>query len=723
MSRAILLLCLLSSLATAQPAAPAPAPTKPAEVDPWADRKDLFVAPTVKPSTKVDLGAVQRFTLPNGLLVIAVPRKQVPAVSLTVAVRAGSSSDPLDKAGLAEFTGAMLRKGTVKRTADEISQAIDFVGGQLGVGTEEDGTLVTCAARSRDFALCLDLTSDIVQHPTFPEAETGEVKDQLNASVEAARDNPGMLAGHHAANLFFGDGDPRGLSPSKKSVQAIERAAAVEFHKTFFAPNNAVLAVSGDFDAKLLKSQLVKWFGDWKKLDVPKPVERTLPAEGPLKVRLVDKPDATQSQIVLVGPGVKHADPDLYAARLMNYTLGGGAFSSRLMKVVRSEGGKTYGAQSHFEARRDPGIFAASTFTRNDQTTNTLKLVMGEIDRMREGGPTDEDLSAAKGNLIGGYGLHFETASDVAKQLLVAELDGLTQDFAVKYPQRLAAVTVKDALAAAKAHLKPQALVIVGNAKEVKPLLVAAQLAPTEIVAYTDPVSGTERAAIAQAKKEAANVSPVEEEAGKKLLAAALKAQGGDAVGKLKTLEMEGRGSMSMQGQSLPIFFHGWYLPGHALRQDISLGPGTVTQVFVDGKAFVKQGPQTQELPPAMAASMKKDLWRDGNFVLWNASQPGAKVRALPAVTDGKLKFDALSVVSPDGDVTKLLLDPQTHLIARLVYTDEGREARDDYFEYKPEAGIQFSRKQTHAGGDQKFELEVEKVKVNKDLPKDTFSK
>jgi zinc protease len=722
-------LSLCSSVAMAAPGnappanAPAPSTKSAPEKDPWEGRKDLFVAPTVAPSTKVDLGAVQRFTLPNGLLVIAVPRKQVPIIDVTLAVRSGSSADPLDKAGLAQFVAGMLRKGTEKRSADQISEEIDSVGGQLGAAAEDDGTLVSCTARSRDFGLCLDLVSDVTLRPTFPESEMGEIHDQLNANVEAVRDNPQALAAEHAANLYFGDQDPRGVPVSKKSLGSIDRPALQQFYKTWYAPNNAVMAVSGDFDAKTLKAQLTKWFGGWKKLDVPAKPERALPAASPLKVRLVDKPDSTQSQIVVLGPGVKHADADLYATRLMNYTLGGGAFSSRLMKVVRSEGGKTYGARSQFESRRDPGPFVATTFTRNDETTNTIKLVLGEIDRMKSTGSTAEELAAAKGNLIGGYGLHFETASDVAHQLLVAELDGLPADFAVKYPQKLAAVTVADTLKAAQAHLSPQALVVVGKASEVKPLLAAAKLAPTEIVDYMAPVSGTERSAIAQVKKEATAASPVEEEAGKKMLAAALKAQGGDAVGKMKSLEVEGLGSMSIQGQSMSISFHGFYLPGRGLRQDIMLMGNAVSQVLIDGKAFIKQGPEAKDLPPPMAQSMKRDLWRDGNFILWNAAQPGVKVRAQPQVTEGKLKFDVLTVVSPEGDVTKVLLDPQTHLIARVVYTDEGHETRDEYYSYKPEAGIQFSRKQLHTGGDQKFELEVEKVKVNKDLPKDTFAK
>src|SRR5581483_3688218 len=137
----------------------APSGAKPplAERDPWADRTDLFVAPTVTPTTKVNLGAVERFTLPNGLQVIVVPRREVPVINLTLALRVGHSADPLDRSGLAQFTASMLRKGTDKRTSDQIAQAIDFVGGELEASSDDDGTFVACQARAKDLALCLDL--------------------------------------------------------------------------------------------------------------------------------------------------------------------------------------------------------------------------------------------------------------------------------------------------------------------------------------------------------------------------------------------------------------------------------------------------------------------------------------------------------------------------------------------------------------------------------------
>ena len=147
----------------------------------------------------------------------------------------------------------------------------------------------------------------------------------------------------------------------------------------------------------------------------------------------------------------------------MNYTLGGGGFSSRLMKTVRSEGGKTYGVRSSFDAGRDAGPFQASTFTRNAETVATLKLVLDEIAKMRAGGPTSEELKAAKDNLIGGYGLRLETGSDLAAELIGAEIDGLDSKYVVDYPSRLDAVTVKEAATAAAQHLDPRALVVVGT--------------------------------------------------------------------------------------------------------------------------------------------------------------------------------------------------------------------------------------------------------------------
>ncbi len=664
MSRFILAFVLLASSASSALAdnkpAPVPMPaanpaTKPATPadDPWAGRSDVFVPTLSTPSTKVDLGAVQRFTLPNGLQVIAVPRHGAPVIDVILAVRTGGATEPKDKTGVAQFTASMLRKGTAKRTADQISEQIDASGSSLDAESSELASFVLCGGRSRDLTLCFDLMSDVVQHPSFPEAEMKEVRDQMMASIEGTRDNPRALAAEHAGNFYFGDDDPRGRVPSKRTVQGIDRALLVAYHDVWYKPNNSILAISGDFDAKALRGALTKWFGAWKRGDVPKADVLKLPAPGPLKVRLIDKPDATQTQIILVGPGIAQGDADLCATTIMNYTLGGGAFSSRIMKVVRSEGAKTYSASSRFESSRDPGTFIASTFTRNAEIANTVKLVLGEIEKMKNGGPTADELISAKANLIGGYGLKFETGSDLSRQLLISELDGLPADFVSKVPACYAAVTPAQASEAARAHLHPQALVIVGNAKSLTPLLTAAKLTPTETISYMEPVTGFERAAAAAAaaaKKESAkqpdNAPAADIEAGKQLLQLALKQKGVDANTKIADLHVAGTGSMTMGGQNLQIGIEAYFTPGHGQHVDITKGPQEVSQIYIDGKAWVIAGGVSHDLPNDAGLSMKADLWRNPNLVLWNAAQPGVKIRKLPSVVEGKNHYDVIQVSS-----------------------------------------------------------------------------
>jgi zinc protease len=726
----VLVLLLLAGIARAdqppQPAKPAqkgpqvaPKPVEP-EPDPWKGRTDLLVPPKMTPTLQVQLGPIERFTLPNGLAVRVVARPTVPVVDVALAIQAGHGEDPIDRAGVAQFTASMLRKGTQKRTADQISDAVDSVGADFGAAASDDETVVGCHARAKELPLCLELTADAVEHATFPESEMKEIRDQLEASVEQAKDNPNALAAQHAENLFFGDDDPRGRQLSKASLAKIDRAQLVAFAKTWYAPNHALLTIAGDVDAKALRKQLTTAFGGWKKRPVPKVVERGLPAAGPLRVRLVDKPDATQSTIVILGPGIAHRSPEYYAVRSMAFALGAGGFSSRLMKVVRSEGGKTYGARLHYDAGLWPGPFVASTFTRTSETASTLKLVVDTIEKMRKEGPTADELAAAKGNLIGGYGLRLETANELARALLGAELDRMDPKSVEEFPARMNAVTLADAAKAAAAHLQPTVLTVVGPAADVRPQLEKAGYKIDELVNYAEPVSAAERRAEEAARQKKGDVSTAEAETAKKLLDLALQAKGA-ALLKVTDIALTGKGTMTMQGQTLPIQVQEFQVPGKAARQDISMGPMKMVQIFADGKATVRQGERVVELPSQVARKMESGLIRDPNFILRYAADGKVKVRGLQPVTDGGVEYDALEVIAGDGETTRVLLDRKTHLIARLEYKEEGKPTAQTFGDYRPEGGIAIPHavSQTGEAGDMK--VTYDKVEINKGLAPTTF--
>ena len=186
------------------------------------------------------------------------------------------------------------------------------------------------------------------------------MRDQLMATVNGAKDNPQALASWHAANLFYGDDDPRGR-PMSKTLDRGDRRAPTWWRSATSGSRPTTRSSPSPATSTRRRSRRSshKTFGGWKKHDVPPvtdPPARPLPAAGKsMPVRLVDKPDATQSTMLVLGPGIRHADPQYYAVRLMNYALGGGGFSSRLMKVVRSEGGKTYGVRSSFARRARRG--------------------------------------------------------------------------------------------------------------------------------------------------------------------------------------------------------------------------------------------------------------------------------------------------------------------------------------------------------------------------------
>src|SRR5438876_332215 len=142
----------------------------------WAGRKDLIHAPAPPRPAELALPPIQRFTLKNGLEVVVVPRKELPVVSFGIAVQAGGYDEPRDNLGVSDFVAAMLRRGTKTRSADDISRAIDFVGGSLDAQATNESTNAGCSALSKDAKLCLDLLSDILLHPSFPESEMGEVR-------------------------------------------------------------------------------------------------------------------------------------------------------------------------------------------------------------------------------------------------------------------------------------------------------------------------------------------------------------------------------------------------------------------------------------------------------------------------------------------------------------------------------------------------------------------
>jgi zinc protease len=462
----------------------------------WTGRKDLIQAPPPPKPEALALPRIDRFTMPNGLQVIVVARKDLPVVSFGLAVQAGGYDETRQTLGVSDFVAAMLRRGTKRRTADQISHAIDFVGGSLDAQASNEATTVACSALSKDAPLCLDLLSDILLHPAFPESEMGDVRDQMLAGVASRFDSPGELASAHFDNQLFGEDHPDGWVLTADDVKRIDRAALLKFWRTFYRPNHAILAVAGDVDAGKLRAQVEKVFHGWARGPVPARPTWTIPPVAGTRILLVDKPDLTQATIVLGHAGIRHADPRWYAVTLMNYVLGGSDFSSRLMTEVRVKRGLTYGIGSSFGASLYEGAFRVSAATKNESVWDALVASVNEIRRMQAEGPTKPELDKAKGYYAGSYPFSLQTAAGIASALVGAEEHGLGDAYVRDLPLRLAAVDEAQAKAAAHDFLHPDNLlvVIVGKGDTIEPELAKSGVAYQRI-SYKAPISSAARAA------------------------------------------------------------------------------------------------------------------------------------------------------------------------------------------------------------------------------------
>jgi len=696
--------------------------------DAWTGRTDLITAPAAQPPAKLALPTITRFTLPNGLAVMVIPDDRLPLVSLQMAVRAGRGDEPRARLGVAEFAANMLVKGTAKRNALGIAKAIDFVGGTLSADASFEATLLSCSVMAKDLGTCLTLLPEIVTQPAFPAAEIETMRQLMIAGVRQRLDDAGQLAAAHLQNLLWGDDHVRGWVVDEDALAAIRRDDLVAWHKQWFSPSNTLLVVAGAVDPKKLEADLGKAFARWKKTAVPPHPSYKQPSLSGTKIRLVDKPGQTQSQIRIGQFGIRHADPRFFDTLVWNYALGGGAFSSRLMQVVRVAGGKTYGASSSFDRNLDRGSFVTATFTRNAEAVATIKLLQGEIRKMAKDGPTEAEVADAISNIAGSYAIRFQSAGDVAGALLAAELHDFGDEYLANYALAVGQVDVKSAREAASEILDPSnyVLVIVGDAREVEPQLKQAGWRYTK-VAFTDPIGKPSHAEPAPGTTDAAAVA-----AATKLLDDALATKGGEKkLRGIKSMVLAVKGTTSMQGQTVPIEMTRTLVMPDKTRVDIVLAGGAATfEVGIDGKVGWQRGPddkggtQIVDIPESELGAVEADRWRDPELILLRHKDKGTVVTPMPDQDlDGKPNA-VIRVAKADSSLAvDIYLDKKTKLVSRMQYKDQGTTLIDEFDDYKDVKGIKVAFKRASRGGPRASTYEITKVEFDAKVDPTVFAK
>jgi zinc protease len=447
----------------------------------------VFYHHSIVSAQEVKLPPIERITLDNGLKLIVIEHHELPVVAFRMVFKSGSAFDPPGKAGLADLTAGLLRKGTKTRTATQIAEEIDFVGGSLGAGSSRDATYATCQVLKKHFDVGLNLLSDIILNPTFQEDEIERLRKQTLAGIKQQKDDPDAVADEKFREFLFGDhpyGQPS--EGTETSVAALTRNDIVNFHKNYYVPQNAILAVVGDVTSGEVIDKVKAKFSGWKGASVTLPTFMEPPEIKGYQILLVDKPDLTQTYVRVGHMGVDRSNPDYFAMKVMNYILGGGGFSSRMMDEIRSKRGLTYGIYCSFDFNKLKGAYTIETFTQNDSTASAIKAIIEQIERIRSGGVTDKELEDTKSFYTGYFPLQLETPDQIATQIINVELYDLGEDYLNNYRNNVNAVSKKDVLRVAQKYLDPEnlKLVVVSKADEIKSYLDP--LGEVKVVSFLD---------------------------------------------------------------------------------------------------------------------------------------------------------------------------------------------------------------------------------------------
>ncbi|HEX6039618.1 pitrilysin family protein [Longimicrobium sp.] len=406
--------------------------------------------------------APERWTMANGLRVVALPKHGIPQVVLRLALPAGGAADPPQHPGTASLVAHLLTEGTQSMSADELNARLDLLGAAMHANVGHDFAEVEAILLSETLEEGIALLAEVVTRPAFPEKETERVRAESLDALIARGDEPANVADDRAALEVFGPGHPYG-HPSfgtPEGIRTVPRDTLAAFHAERYRPRGAFIVAAGDFDTAELRARLEAGFADWTG-EAP-PVVYPAGTHAPENAgRDVVTPweDAAQSEIRIAGPGLDRRSDDWLAGAVANYILGGSTITGRLGANLREDKGWTYGARSAFHPGLALGGWEASTAVDVEVTADAVREMLGEMRRMTEAVVPDDELRRAKDALILSLPRMFETPGGLAGRFVTVEAFGLPDDYWDRYADRIEAVTAEDVLRIARRCFDPERLV------------------------------------------------------------------------------------------------------------------------------------------------------------------------------------------------------------------------------------------------------------------------
>lgn len=406
---------------------------------------------------------IQEVVSPKGVRAWLVEDHTLPAVTLRFAFRGGSTQDPAGKEGLVNLMSSLFDEGAGDLDSDAFQKKADDIGAEMSFDAGKDALYGNLRVLTADRKDALDLLALALNNTRFDAEPVERIRAQVLSGIEASARDPETLAGDAWRKALYGDHPyARRDDGNAETVAAITIDDLRTARSRLLARDNLVVAAVGDIDAATLGKELDVVFGNLPEKAGLTPVANIEPKLGQ-KVPVIEA-SLPQTTLQFAWPGVDRHDPDFYAAYVMNHIFGGGTFSSRLYNEVREKRGLAYGVSSALVDQEYSRALFAQTATRADRAGETIRIVLDEAAKLVSGGVTDEELAAAKKNIIGGYAIsNLSSSRSIARALAELQLIGLPRDYILKREDYINAVTADEVKAiAAKLLSVPPAVMALG---------------------------------------------------------------------------------------------------------------------------------------------------------------------------------------------------------------------------------------------------------------------
>lgn len=429
-----------------------------------AEQVDRSLKPSPEKQKKFIPPVTKRTKLENGLNVLLVEKHELPIVTFGLLLGSGASTDPSDKPGLSAFTSSMLQEGTISRTSQEISSEFEFMGTQLNISVGRERTVFSTATIDRYFDKAMELVSDIVKNPSFPQDEFDRIRKERLTSLRRLRDDSTALASRVAPGLIYGLDSAYGhpIGGTEESVGEFKSEDLIEYWKANYDSESSTLLVVGNVSLDDVKSITNKHFGDWNvKITDNQPEKRTdsLYSNPTKAIYLLDKPGAAQSIIRcgVLGPPRINAN---YSSLILLDHIFGGQFTSRLNMNLRQDKGYSYGYRSWIDWHQQSSLFGFGGAVQTDVTGDALSETIKEARRIISDTPVSKDeFESARASLVREFPSLFETQGQILEGLAQIVSYDLPDDYYNHIVDEITATSLENVNRVAKEMLDQDRLV------------------------------------------------------------------------------------------------------------------------------------------------------------------------------------------------------------------------------------------------------------------------